>query len=359
MTNEQKLEKLAKEQNTPCVTISFNTHRTHPDSEQDRVVLKNLLKDATDRVIETYGKREASALLDNISAIENEIDVNYNLDSMHLFLSDNTKDIIKSIWPVSENTVHVSDRFFVRPLLKAVNREEEYYILLLSQSGARLYIALNDGIEGEVTNENFPFPENAMSARHAEQGSDGKQIDNLIREYLNRVDKALIKEHLQTSLQCVVISTEDNYIKLQQVADKPGIYHGYAAIDYNNTAPHQIVKQTWEIVKALQQKRRQDAVSEIQESISHGTVLTDLQEIYQAAIDGRGELLVIDQGYAQPVEMESERTFHLVSDGTVPNAIDDIVSVISWEVASKKGRVVFAGEEELAGLGKITLKTRY
>lgn len=44
MTLRQKLEVLATEKNTPCVTISLNTHRTHPDNAQDVILLKNLKK---------------------------------------------------------------------------------------------------------------------------------------------------------------------------------------------------------------------------------------------------------------------------------------------------------------------------
>ena len=40
MTLKQKLEALATEKNTPCVTISLNTHRTHPENVQDIILLK-------------------------------------------------------------------------------------------------------------------------------------------------------------------------------------------------------------------------------------------------------------------------------------------------------------------------------
>lgn len=46
MTIKNKLEKLALEKNTPCVTISLNTHKTHPDNQSDSVLIKNLLKEA-------------------------------------------------------------------------------------------------------------------------------------------------------------------------------------------------------------------------------------------------------------------------------------------------------------------------
>ena len=51
MPLKETLQKLAAENNTPCVSISFNTHRTHPDNTHDAVMLKNLLKEAEERVI--------------------------------------------------------------------------------------------------------------------------------------------------------------------------------------------------------------------------------------------------------------------------------------------------------------------
>jgi hypothetical protein len=359
MTIKNKLEKLAVEKNAPCVSISLNTHRTHPDNLKDVIELKNLLKKAEDRVINEFGKRPALALLEKISSIENEIDENYNLDSLHIYLSNDTKEIIRSTWPTNANNVHISDTFAIRPLIKAYNRSEEYYILLLSQSGVQLYEAVNDGIVDEVKNDDFPFSENGHYNTNSEKSSDSKHLDDLVREFLNKVDKAVVRINNLTGLNCVVICTEDNFSRLKQVADKPSIYYGYSNIDYNNTSTHAIAKQGWEIIKNLQSVRRAEAISEIKEAVAQGTVVTDLQEIYQASIDGRGDLLIVHQDFAQPVMMLSERTFDLETDITKPNVIDDITSNIAWEVMSKKGRVLFTSQDEINEIGKIVLKTRY
>ena len=72
---KEKLEKLASEKSSPCVTISMNTHRTSPDNLQDVIVLKNLLKEAHERVTNEFGKRPVSDLLEKIDNMEKEIDV--------------------------------------------------------------------------------------------------------------------------------------------------------------------------------------------------------------------------------------------------------------------------------------------
>lgn len=359
MTIRQKLEALATEKNTPCVTISLNTNRTHPDNAQDIILLKNLIKEAEERVIKEFGKRPVSSLLEKLSSIENEIDVNYHLDSLYLYLSNDTKEIIKSCWPSNENSVHISDAFDISSLIKLYNRSEEYLILLLSQSGVTLYNAINDGITHEIRNKDFPFSENRHYNSHSDLGSDSKYLDDLVREFLNSVDRAIVKINNETGLNCVVICTEDNYSRLLQVADKQSVYKGYVSIDYNKTDIHHLAKQGWKIIKNLQHERRADAIREIKEAVGQGNVLTDLQEIYQGSMDGRADLLMVHQEFAQPVLMTSERTFDLVSDVSQPNVIDDITSRISWNVLSKNGRVFFTTQDEIKDLGKIVLKTRY
>jgi hypothetical protein len=359
MTIRQKLEKLATEKNTPCVSISLNTHRTHPDNTQDVVQFKNLIKEAEERVVNEFGKRPVESLLERLSEIENELDVNYNLDSLHVYISNDTKEIIKSAWPVNENEVYISDSFNILSLMKSYNRSEEYFILLLSQSGVNLYNAINDGIIDEVVNDDFPFSETSYYNTNPERVSDSKRLDDLVREFLNRVDKAVVKMHNETGLHCVVICTEDNYSRLMQVADKPSIYIGYSSIDYNNTEKHTIAEQGWELVEDMQHKRRTEAIGEIKEAVGQGAVVTDLQEIFLASIDGRGDTLIVHQDFSQPVLMTSDRTFELTDDRTKENAIDDITSNIAWEVLSKNGRVFFTAQDEIKDLGNIVLKTRY
>jgi Bacterial archaeo-eukaryotic release factor family 3 len=360
----EKLEKLASEKSNPCVTISMNTHRTHPDNVQDVIVLKNLLKEARERVLGEFSKHPINNLLDKIENLEKEIDVNYNLDSLHIFLSDSTKEIIKSSWPTPQNTVAIDEKFTIRPLIKLFNRAEEYMILLLSQSGARLLHANNDLISGELENNNFPFTKDGELLPNKrttqEKLIDGKQADNLILDFLNKIDKAVVKEvYNKHGLKCVVMCTEDNYSRLMQVADKPFIYLGNVSIDYKDVPNQTIAAFAWKLVNALQHQQRADAISEMMEASGEGKVITDLQDIFRAVREGRGELLISKDDFRQAVKMTGEFSFDLVDDVTLPGVIDDITSEISWEVISKKGRTLFTEPEETNSLGDIALKVRY
>ena len=359
MTIKEKILELGEETSDPSVTISFNTNRTHPETEQDRLVLKNLLSDAQSRVVEQYGEREPAELLKRIANVSSEIDFEFSLDSMHIFLSANTQEILKTTGPVQQNLAFVSNKFALRSLIDIDGRTMEYLVLLLSQGGVKLYEAMNGRISGEIKNESFPFPESPYATVSTEQASDAEKKDNLVREYFNQVDKALLNISRDSGRKCVVVCTEDNYSRLIQVADAPEMYLGDVPIDYNNCEPHQIVKQTWEIIQKVQIEEKEALLEEIRLAVSAGKVVTDLHEIFQSAIDGRADLLVVNQEFSQPVKITSDRTFELSDDAMASGTNEDIINMISWEVVKNGGRVAFTTPGQLKDYGNIALKVRY
>jgi len=357
---KEKLEKLATEKNYPCVTISMNTNRTYPANQKDSIVLKTLLEEAKERVIKEFGKRPVIELIEKINQLESEIDVNYNLDSLHIFLSNSTKEIVRSTWPTISNIVHVSENFAVKPLVKLFNRTEEYLILMLTQSDVRLLMAVNDAVEGEIKNDDFPFVNDADELDDTEAINDAKQTENQTREFFNKIDKAVVRVNNTTTMKCVVISTNDNYKRLMKVADKPTAYIGWTNINHNNTTANQsIANDAWQIVKVRQEKKRAEDIKEMQEAVGKGNVITELSEIYRAAKEGRGDLLIVSDDFHQAVRVTDEFSLDLVTDVTIGGVIDDITSQIAWDVISKKGRAIFTTQDELKSLGEIALKVRY
>ncbi len=354
--NKYMFDKLANNVANPSVTISLNTHRTHPDNQQDAILLKNLVKEATDKLKDIDGSGKS---VEKLNTIADGIDVNQNLDSLHLFVSDSVTEVVRSPLKAANNNVAISDRFSLKPIIKLLNRTEMYYILLLSQSGVKLYEATNDAITNEVQNDSFPFPESPFFLENNTRKSDGKRADNQVREYLNQVDKALVELYNTSQKDCVVICTEDNYSRLMQVADKPQIYLGYAAINYNDVATHSIVKQAWQLVMEKIDQNRAEAVEEVGNAVGAGLVYTDLVHIFRAATEGRGDLLVCNSNFRQSARITGEATIELTNGQDQTDSQEDIISEIALRVIERKGRVVFIDPEMANDLGDVVLKLRY
>jgi hypothetical protein len=355
----ERLEKLVAETSNPCVTISLNTHRTHPENKQDAIALKKLCVEAEDRLVNEFGKKPIVQLLNKLMLIPSEINENHNLDSLHIFLSNTTKEIFKSTLPAKDDRIYISDSFALSPIIKSINRSIDYLILVVSQGGVKMFKVTNDSVVSEIQNDYFPFTENPHFNTESLKISDPKASDNMVREFLNKVDKAVVKMYYQTNYNCVVICTDDNYSRLLQVADKPGIYAGHANIDYNNQSSYQIAEQAWEIMKIQQTKREKSAIDEMKEAVGQKKAVTGLSEIYKAVKEGRGDLLLVQNDFSQAVKITGDASFELVDDATQPGAVDDITSEIAVEVISKKGRVVFTSLVEMKEFGDVALKTRY
>lgn len=71
----------------PNLTIILPTHRTALDNRQDPVRLKNLISEATNRLLSEFGKREVEALLKRLEDLAGGIDFNRTLDGLALFVN--------------------------------------------------------------------------------------------------------------------------------------------------------------------------------------------------------------------------------------------------------------------------------
>jgi hypothetical protein len=353
------LEKIAAHKNNVCVTISLKTHRTHPENVQDGIELKNLCKEAVTRLEAEFDKRSIQPLLDKLEQIPNEIDVNYLLDSLHIFISNDFQEIVKLPISIGENAVNISQQFNVRTLVKALNRSETYMILLLSQSGVHLYQAMNDAVIQEIRNDDFPFKASQYYHTGGNKTSDPNMMDNMVREYFNQVDKAVVRVHHAYHLRCVVVATEDNFSRLSQVADLLSVYYGYVPVNYNDVTEKKIAADSWQLVSADLHGIRMKKIEEVKSAVSHGKVITEINDIYRAIMEGRGDVLVVNEHFKQAVILGQNHTLELVNDDKLLGVVDDVTGMLAWEVISKKGEVVYTSSDQLQPLGEIALKVRY
>jgi hypothetical protein len=245
------LSKLAAVRSIPCVTIALNTHTTHPDTLQDIIVFKNLVNEALSRLDREYPNVDSSSFHHALEHISNSIDFNHNRKSLHIFVSDELAEVIRSPQSIPYDGVIISDRFEVEPLMAYQESQISYLVMVLSQSGVSLYEASNGTLVREITEDGFPISENPYYVKTMEDRSESALVDRMTMNFMNEVDNALIKVYHRTNLPCVVISTERNFSMLSKAAHKSTIYLGYSPINYNDLSALTIASQSWETVKRV------------------------------------------------------------------------------------------------------------
>src|SRR4030042_5720604 len=116
----------------PCVSVFMPMHRSGPETQQDLIRFKNLIREAEERLI-TRGipAPEASELLESgKKLLQGDFFHQHQSDGLAMFLSP---EVFRTyMLPfVFKELVFVADRLHIRPLLPLLSGDGRYYILAL------------------------------------------------------------------------------------------------------------------------------------------------------------------------------------------------------------------------------------
>lgn len=351
---KETLKKLKDIHGYPCITILLNTHRTSPENLQDAINLKNLIKEVEQRLSEESSSREMAPYMEKLQDLSGAIDHYHNLDGLAIFVNQDIAEYVRLPISVEPRTV-IDHTFATRDLVRAINREGSYFIMTLNQQETHLYEALGPQILREIRGE-FPF-ENGPAALSKEKAAQGLD-DNLLREYFNKVDKAFQEVHKTNPGEVVLVGTERNIGYFYEVTDDDRCIITTWPANFENGKTKKLGEEVWERVQNVTEERRARALEELSQATGQKTLASSLDEIWELVQQGRGDLLVVEEGYFQPVKMEDNR-IELVENATEPGIVDDIIDEIVEHQLRYKGRVVFMPDGSLEAYDRIALKMRY
>ena len=181
-------------------------------------------------MLKDYDRKFSEPIIKNMNELSNNLDHNYNLESLIIYANPNFADFTRL--PIAvEDRVVIADTFATRDLVRAMHEEYAYYVLVLSRKQARLIEAYNDKVI-EEKKEEFPIT-NLNYTTDEEKHFTNKEQDKQIEEFFNQVDK-IIWETTKDQPLPICLATEtrniDHYLK---VTDKKDLIIGH--INRNET----------------------------------------------------------------------------------------------------------------------------
>ncbi|SJM71574.1 AOC03_06830 family ribosome hibernation factor [Psychrobacter piechaudii] len=356
----------------PAVSIFVKTHRKHPDNEQDPIALKNQLKIAEERITDEYDKNTAATILEKIHAKTDDLNHNYNLDTLAIFASTDDVQVIRFPFDAKERVI-VDERFATRDLIRDMASAVHYYVVVLGRDHARLIEAANNRVvkefdqndEAQKNMENIPFPiENNSLYKTGDGGSDrsANNENSYLKEYFNRVDKSVQELWGEHRMPLVIVGDNRNISYYKEVCDRPENIIGAVSnvTDLEEGSAQHIVDGVQEAVEEYRTTLHKEALGEIDKARGADMLRTDLQEIYRSAFQGAGETLYLRKGYMQPAKIdEKAQTLVLADDPAAEGVTDDAVSDIIEHVIHNGGKVVFMPQDIMGDDLPIALVTRY
>ena len=340
-----------------CVSIIMNTHRTKPDNQHDAVLMKNLIKEAEERLYKDYDKRFVWPIMENLNKLVEQINHNFNLESLIIYANKDFADYTRL--PVKvENRVVIDNTFATRDLVRAMHQESSYYVLVVSRQNARLIEAFNDSV---VEDGFAAFPMvNDLYTTSKSKMSTNQGTDNLYEEFFNRVDKAFQEVTKSNPLPVIIATETRNFEHYLKIADRKDLVIGHLNMNRDDEKSHHIVSESWPVMQTLIKIRNEARMLELTKAVSEGKFVSDLSEIWNAIHHGRGKTLFVKRGFFQPALLE-ENTVVVVEkhERDQKGIVDDIVDDMIEQTMSFGGDIVFVEGNELDSFGNLALITRY
>lgn len=342
-----------------CITIILNTHRTTPDNQKDIILLKNLIREAEDRLIENVDKRVAANLIERMNNLESTIDHTHNLESLILFVNDKVSEFIRLPMTVTDRVV-IGDTFATRDLMRSLHLNSRYYVLVLSQQNARLIQAFNDKVIKEIGSP-FPIENKSFHPSSKREAVVGNRQTSLIAEYFNQIDKEVNKIRKDTGLPVLICTDESNYNEYIKIADqKNTIFQTYLNGIRLEEKDHAIVKEAWPIIKDYVVERNNNRKAELEKAVGTGNFLSDMNDIWRGIKEGKVQTVFVEQGMFKPAILKND-TIEMVSEDQrdTDNYVDDILDELLELNMSYGGESVFLPKGELSKFNGYGAITRY
>lgn len=342
-----------------CITIILNTHRTTPDNQKDKIVLKNLVTEAENRLLESADKRVAANLIERIKELETSIDHTLNLESLILFVNEDVSEFIRLPMKV-EDRVIIDKTFAIRDLMRSMHINSRYYVLVLGQDEARLIEAYDDKVIKEV-GKPFPFKNQQLFGLTRQETGNSTMLKDRMSEYYNQVDKKVNEVRKSSGLPVLISTDEQNFYEYLKMADhKDTIYQTFLGGNRLEEKDAAIVKDAWEIIKGYVTERNNKRKSELETAVGTGKYLSDMNDIWRAIKEGRVQTVFVEQGLFKPALLKNDEIEEVSEDKRGDeNYIDDILDELLELNMSFGGENVFLPKGELEKFNGYGAITRY
>lgn len=363
---------LQHEKGNICISIIVPTHRLSSERRVDKLEVERAIDKATQLLYYKYPEQEIMPLLKTMDELYKSIDFNHNAEGLGLYISNNVKLLAQFPFPVEEK-VMVGDNFEWRDLVYKMDYGETYYVLLLSEKGAGLFEGSWNELK-DIRDKNFPkkfeeqFSYNPPSQSTSYGGyahvksfeKDKSEIEEIrFKDFFREVDKAL-NDYMGNNISFVLLGPEKELAWFEKISVHKKRIIDKIAGNYNHQNLKQLADIAWPAMLAHLQQQREQLVNEFREKIGEHLGISGIQEVWDAAAEGKGLKLIVEKDYRSPGFI-ADSDYHLYlrppqkKHKALPDAVDDLIEM----VIGKNGHVYFTDNDKLKDYQHIALITRY
>lgn len=377
------LQALAQQTQDPSISIFMPTHRAGPDTQQDPIRFRNLLREAERRLLDTgMGPRDVGELLRPAHDLLEDLSFwRHQYDGLAVYVAPGDFHAFRLPFRVEELAA-VARSYYVKPLLPLFTNNGHYYVLAISQNEVRLFEgtrhsigqidlpdampqSLDDALPTEEAEKQLGFRSGGStpggrSTIYYGHGTGDEDQKVRIERYLNLVDAGL-REMLQAQRAPLVLAGVDYLLPLYR---KVSEYGQIAADGITGSAermrPEELHEQAWRIVEPYFRQETDEVIAQYQQLAGTGRASDQLEEVVAAAYFGRVDKLVLaaDTPVWGIFDRESGRVVHYQDTQSHEDDLA-LVDFAATQTLQTGGRVYALSQKEMPTGSPVIAVLRY
>lgn len=356
MITRDEILRLLAPHGRPCVSLFLPTHRHAPDSAQDPIRFKNLVKSVRGLLTEGAAKPVAEEILKPLESLAGPAFWRDQLDGLAVFACPGFQAVYRLPMSLPERAI-VADSFHVRPIVGALKANRRFYVLSVSQKSVTLYEGSPTGL-GAVDLRDLPTSMRAVLG--VAEGGGGIQVHSAgggeaifhgggapdenrkeeLARFFRTIDKALW-ERLRDEQVPLVLAGPASYFPIYRDISRYA-YLAPTGVEGNvdTATPEELHARAWPVVRAVFDAEEDEAVAEYARLASSRLATSILTEVSSAAVKGRVRRLFVQAGkvlfgHLDPVT--GDVLLHGRQEGA---ADDDVLDDLTEAVLARAGEVL-------------------
>jgi hypothetical protein len=348
----------------PCISLYQYTHRHHPDSLQDPIRFRNLLREMESSLLQKYDKKEVRPLLEKFQPLSEDGEFwNHRTDGLAMLAAPDMFEVFELQRPVQENLI-VADTFYLKPLLRISQSADRFQILCLTRDRAQLYEGNRDAIDPvELINTPGTITEALGSDLTSQQqsvrsavgqtpiyhgvGQKKEEVDRDRDRFFRAVDRGVMENHSKpTGLPLMLVALKEYHTPFRNLSRNPHLLSMGVDVDPGAIGLDELRALAWEQMEPLYLERLAVLVREFEVARSRQLGFDDLSEVAAAAAAGRVANLLVEADRQIPGRFDPQSGNiepGLLSDPEVGDVLSDLAGM----VLRMKGQVVIVPKERM------------
>lgn len=349
-----------------CVSIYVPTSPLTQEADAGRIGFKNLAAAASEQLTEGGAdKAQANATAEALEDLaDDELFWARQAHSLAVFATEEGARAFRLPNRLTA-TVEVSDRFHVKPLLRAVTFPQAAFVLALSQNGARLLEVAPDVAPEEVAVPGMPAHAEAAvgkasvghrSAYRRIQGDEGKKVR--LRQYARRVEEALRPVLSGRRRPLILAATEPLGSIFRGVCTFPHLAEEVIGGNPDEVPDAELASRSREVLDGIYAAELAEVRGLYEQRVPQGRASDEITTIARAATAGAVDTVFVDIDETVPGRLDPETgavTLDEADDASSYGVLDEIAR----RVLLNGGRVLAVRRDDIPGGSQAAAILRY